>query len=102
VAVHGNAVHDNFVAAARDALALAWLSDSGGLFDPASTNQGSGNRYWFANDENTTSRFAWNGWLAHLGDLSRTPGDTGGAYVAAAEEEQLLSDAGIPPSPPSH
>ena len=96
-------VHDNLVASTDGPAALAWLSETGGLFDPSANNQGANNRYWYPDDEGTQSRFAWrSGWITRLSDLTATRGDTGGKYISTKDKDNALSATSIPSSQPPH
>jgi len=79
-----------------DKYMLAWLQDwTGVMFDPASSNLGSSNRYWHAQAE-PTRRFAWNGGLSLVTDFNATPGEAGGRYLTVTERDTMLAAAGVP------
>ena len=79
------------------AYATGWVMDwSGVLFDPASNNRGSNNRYWYPVAENGQTRFAWNGSKSRLADYAATPAETTTTYLTTAQKDSALAAAGIP------
>jgi parallel beta-helix repeat protein len=103
-AFQGNYIHDNVITEGNtsDSMALAWMQDwSGPLFDAASGNHGSDNRYWFPGPEGNAVRFWWKRGFTHLAKFNATPGDEGGSYLTDAEKDALLSSACVPTQPPA-
>ncbi|CCF85402.1 right-handed parallel beta-helix repeat-containing protein [Nitrolancea hollandica] len=79
---------------------MGWLQDwAGTLFDPASNNRGSGNRFYIGNQVgNDPNDFSWNGSWHTLAQFSTTPVGAGSSYLTATEVDQILSDNNIPTS----
>jgi hypothetical protein len=97
----GNNVHDNTIAMAQsDRAALQFLQyGSGKMFDGDSNNRGSGNRYWYPDDEGGGVRFAWQQGFQKLSDFAGTPGGHDGSYLSKDQRDAALNGAGIPLSP---
>jgi hypothetical protein len=81
--------------------AHTYCEDWGGvLFDPASNNRGSGNRYWYPDSEGSDVRFAWaNRGFQRLADFNAASGSLHGQYITTAVKDQILSAAGTPLRP---
>jgi hypothetical protein len=71
------------------------------MFEAASNNRGAENRYWHAQAEPTT-RFAWDEPFSSLTDFTGTPGDENALYLADAQRNSLLVEAGIPQAAEPH
>jgi hypothetical protein len=95
-------VHDNTIvmrprSGDTNAFASGFLMDWPGiLFDAASNNRGSNNRYWYPSVENGLTRFAWNGPLSRLGAFAATPAESTTSYLTRAQKDTILEGAGIP------
>jgi parallel beta-helix repeat protein len=97
-------VHDNVVIQGADdptdtsdKAILAFEQDwSGGIWDAASNNRGSNNRFWSVYPEPRWSRFVWNGSVDTLAKLNATPAGGGSTYLSTAEKDAILASAGIP------
>jgi hypothetical protein len=72
---------------------------AGILFNPASNNRGSNNRYWYPTVENSQLRYGWNGAKTRLADFEATPAEAGGTYLTTSQKDAALSAAGIPTAP---
>jgi len=97
--VHDNAIMMRPRSVDTNAYASGFLMDwSGILFDPASNNRGSGNRYWYPSGENGRTRFAWNGPLSRLGAFAATPAESTTTYLTSAQKDAILGRARIPTS----
>jgi parallel beta-helix repeat protein len=101
-------VHDNYVIVAprssetSDTFLTGWLQDWGGvMFDGASRNLGTRDRYWDATAE-PSSRFAWNGSISRLADFNATPGEEDGVYISNGERDAVLQATGMPTSGEPH
>lgn len=94
-----NDVHDNTTLALPGTWLMFWGEDyAGPLFDPASNNRGSGNRYWIAAGSPDGDRFAWKASTGSLSEFNATPGEEAGAYLSTSQKNAVLQAAGIPPS----
>ena len=92
-----NYVHDNTVIGESDRWLAFWAQDwDGALFDAASNNRGSGNRYWMNGPEDGRWRFEWQGGKSTLAEFNATPGEEGATYLSDAEKTSVLSGAGMP------
>jgi parallel beta-helix repeat protein len=95
-----NYVHGNTIIGEYDHWLAFWAQDwSGSLFDAASNNRGSGNRYWMNHAEDSHWRFEWQGGKSTLATFNATPGDEQGTYLSDAEKTSVLANAGIPTAP---
>jgi hypothetical protein len=97
-------VHDNTIAMSPGsdtaAYASGWAMDWAGiLFNAASNNRGSNNRYWYPTAENSQSRYAWNGAKTRLADFEATPAEAGGSYLTTSQKDAALAGAGVPTAP---
>jgi hypothetical protein len=97
----GNYVHDNnMIMTAADQISLGWWQDwSGPMYNPASNNRATNNRYWYPSSENGWWRFWWVSGVSYLTDFNHMPGGTGSQYLTDAQRDQILSTAGIPATP---
>lgn len=94
VNVHGNRI----ISTGNGPKALGWYERwAGPLYDPVSNNRGSLNRYWYPAREGTYARFKWSApGFALLSKFNATPGEQGGRYLTATEQQQVLAAAGVP------
>jgi parallel beta-helix repeat protein len=103
-AVNNNSVYDNTIALVHDGsyntYALGWLQDwNGQLTSPSSNNRGWGNRYWLPTADGSELRYRWGeSYYFKLGDFMSTPGESNARYLSTADNDQLLSTAGVPTS----
>jgi hypothetical protein len=79
------------------AFALGWVEDwEGVLLDPASANEGTGNRFWYAQSEPAGNRFAWGTSFDRIRSFAATPGGVGSTYLSDDEIDALLTEARLP------
>jgi parallel beta-helix repeat protein len=98
--VTNNYVHDNTVIGEYDRWLAFWAQDWDGImFNAASNNRGSGNRYWMDHPEDGHWRFEWQGGKGTLAAFNATPGEEGGTYLSAAAKDSVLTNAGMPTAP---
>ena len=113
--VYGNEVFDNVIVMSgrvehdRSIFALGWitiLEDAPGdlfryMFSEDAGNRGYGNAYWIPQPEGSSEvRFAWDDHkFTELSAFNATPGEDGASYLADAERDEILIDAGIPIEP---
>jgi parallel beta-helix repeat protein len=98
--VHDNTIITADMAGGDPAVALGWVQDfDGPLYDPASENRGSDDRYWVADRNGSSPRFEWIQPIRSLSDFNATPGEENGRYLADDEVESILGQAGIPVDP---
>jgi hypothetical protein len=71
------------------------------MYNPASNNRATNNRYWYPMAENGWWRFMWAGGVSYLTDFNHMPGGTGSQYLTDAQRDQILESAGIPNTPDS-
>lgn len=97
-------VRSNTIIGDDGTVALGWLTDRSPeyMFRSNAQNQGAENRYWFGNREGDSERFAWEGPRRGLAAFNATPGEEGGRYLPDTEKDQILTAAGVPPSPTAH
>jgi hypothetical protein len=95
-----NYVHGNTIIGEYDRWLAFWAQDWAGImFDAASNNRGSGNRYWMNHAEDSHWRFEWQGGKTTLPAFNATPGEEGGRYLTDAEKDSVLANAGMPTAP---
>ena len=94
----GDTVRDNTMVAAAGSDLLFWGQDwNGPLYESASQNGGSNDRYWVA--PGGGAPFLWQVDIASLDTFNSTPGEEGGTYLTDAQKDQVLTAAGIPTTP---
>lgn len=104
VYVHDNTVMALDVDSPEPRYALSWIKawDGGNIYNPAASNGGSHDKYYYAGPESDADRFFWISGYAHLSDFNMTPGEDAGAYLPRAEAESILKDNGLPLVPEKH
>lgn len=81
---------------------LAWLEDwDGGVYDSASDNSASDNRFWHDRPEPAKCRFEWDGCRDRLADFAGTPGGRGSTYLSDTERNTALIAAKLASAPPA-
>jgi parallel beta-helix repeat protein len=100
-------LHDNTIVMQDgfEQFAVAWLTDCKDcrIFDPDSNNRAERNAHGFsgAGEANAKGRFTWGGKKYNrLAEFSSTPGGKNDRYLSPAEQNKILSAAGVPLSPP--
>lgn len=96
-------IHDNVVIQYADVAGdssdkslIAFAQDwTGGMFDAASNNHGTANRYWSVYPEPRYGRFAWNGSQDTLAKLNATPAGGASTYLTTAEKDAIVAAAAL-------
>jgi parallel beta-helix repeat protein len=96
--VHDVVVRDNTILTdAAGGFMLAWLTDwDDSIFDPASANMGTDNRFWHDLPEPTKCRFEWKSCQDDLAAFTATPGGAGSDYLTRAARDSILGEDEIP------
>ena len=100
--VTNTSMRDNTIISTADGpQAHAYCEDwSGVLFERASNNRSSGNRYWYPETEGSDVRFGWgNRGFQRLADFNATSGSNHGKYIDTATMHQVLAATGVPSRP---
>lgn len=94
-------IHDNVIVGQQGAgeKGLIWCGESQ-VYNLASKNFGSNNKYWYQETEGSYERFGYDSrGIWELADFNSTLGEENGQYISSSEKNAILNAACMPTTP---